>query len=99
MTTPTSPRRSWFAVWRWKWLTWAAVGPLLVFVYVASAPLGLYVANQFLRTNSTVLWWLHDAVWCFYHPVMMCRAWCDPLNDFLDWEYRKIALFFDPNDF
>jgi hypothetical protein len=94
------PRRhSVFAFWRWSWRVWVVLLPLTLIVYVVSAPLAYFIANECVRTNSRALWMISDAVWGFYYPVAVLGQWYQPLADFIDWEYGKIKQFFYPYSF
>lgn len=71
--------------------------PLMLLLYVASAPFAYFIAYECMKTDSKVLWLVSDVLRFFYYPVSVARLWCGPLGDFIIWEYGKIKRIFYPN--
>lgn len=78
---PNPPRRSWFAVWRWRpWVRWTTISVLVVLgpmiYFFSHAPVLLLVWMNGLGDSS-----LYDAVNAFYYPLHVVYTNSDWFNN------------------
>jgi hypothetical protein len=77
------PRRSIFAVWKWRCWVWFVVLPLMSLAYPLSLGPAMWFAH---RTNSPQ--WLFSFLFATYRPLVRAVETFEPAEKIL-WEYEK----------
>lgn len=85
------PKRSRFAVWRWKKRTWALMAPLILAGYLLSAAPVIYTIRRCeLRRDPLV----KSVVFTVYFPAGMLNANSEAYRNVLEWQMATMESAF-----
>jgi hypothetical protein len=77
---PNHPRRSLFAVWHWRWKTWATVALLMLAAYPLSAgPAYWLLFNGYLPDDGIYV------ITVMYLPLILVQDRAEWIKDVLGW--------------